>query len=201
MLRPDNPLGLQTKAGSLVRQTTIVLWYDHLLIHLLKHVNYIHYSLSKSQTKLHNLLWDRFCCIFHNFWCGVWVWTMPQLCERFGIMKLGSWYDRNALKTPIRSGTRPRSLLLQKVDEDSQEHSRSFLAGLRARSRSISSLRARSRSSSSPRPRSRSISSLRARSRSIFSLEQRMLVDERLQLEEERRRFLLRKRKQKESKR
>ena len=83
-------------------------------------------------------------------------------------------YDRNALKTPIRSGKTPRSLLLQKVDEDGETQSRSFLASPRARSRSIS------------------ISSPKARSQSISSLDPKMLVDERLQLEEERRRFLLR---------
>ena len=121
--------------------------------------------------------------------------------------------DRKALKTPTRSGKRPRSLLLQKVDEDVQARSGSFLARPRAGSRSISSPRARARSISSPRAgsrsisspsagsRSRSMSSPRARSRSISSLEERMLVEEKLELEEERRRFLLRKRKQEESRR
>ena len=95
------------------------------------------------------------------------------------LWNFGSWHDRNALKTPKRSGA--RSLLLQKVEEDGRAHSRTFLAG--------------------PRAGSRSISSPRARSRSMSSLEQRMLVEERLHFEEERRRFLLRKRKQEESKR
>ena len=109
--------------------------------------------------------------------------------------------DRKALKTPTRSGKRPRSLLLQKVDEDVQARSGSFLARPRAGSRSISSPRARARSISSPRAGSRSISSPSAGSRSNSSLEERMLVEEKLELEEERRRFLLRKRKQEESKR
>ena len=113
-------------------------------------------------------------------------------------------YDRNALKTPIRSGKRPRSLLLQKVDEDGGAQS-SFLASPTARSRSISisspKVRSRSISYQKGRSRSTSISSPKARSQSISCLDPKMLVDERLQLEEERRRFLLRKRKMEESKR
>ena len=139
------------------------------------------------------------CCTFHMFLA--WVSNIPDLtlCN-FG---LRSDTDRKALKTPTRSGKRPRSLLLQKVDEDVQARSGSFLARPRAGSRSISNPRAGARSISSPRARSRSISisSPRTRSRSISSLEERMLVEEKLELEEERRRFLLRKRKQEESKR
>ena len=124
-------------------------------------------------------------CILLNL--SIFVYNFCLKYSRFVCVKdltlwnFGSWHDRNALKTPTRSGERARSLLLQKVDEDGQAHSRSFLAG--------------------PRAGSRSISSPRARSRSMSSLEHRMLVEERLQFEEERRRFLLRKRKQEESKR